>query len=164
MKANEIFQGMSDERCRGLFEYLRAEQREIYAAAVGTLAANRKLRPVFVQKKSVQDQITWLIKNIKMKASAEIGENVLQLWLLKGNRDLLVTFLDRLGIEHDGEGAADDIPEEIPADKLDSTITEMLKDHDPDLVRIYLQTFQLQRPNGWDTIATALEEHEELKA
>ena len=161
--ANEIFQDVKPETAASVFQYLRDEQREVYKASISSLAANRKLRPVFVQRKPTPDQIDWLVKNVKLRGSVEIATQVLQLWLLKAHPALLTGFLDGLGIEHDGEGAADDIPDELDAKKLESTVNDLLKNHDPELVRIYLHIFQLQRPDGWEELTKLIETTPDLQ-
>ena len=161
--ANEIFQDVKPETAASVFQYLRDEQREVYKASINSLAANRKLRPVFVQRKPTPEQIDWLVKNAKLRGSVEIATQVLQLWLLKAHPALLISFLDGLGIEHDGEGAADDIPDNLDAKKLESTVNDLLKSHDPELVRIYLHIFQLQRAKGWEELTALIEATPELQ-
>lgn len=135
-----------------MFHYLRTEQKEVYQTAVATLAQGRKLRPVFIQKKRPEDQYVWLQKTTKLRGSEAVAEHLLQLWLLKAHQPLLVKFLDGVGIEHDGEGAADDLPDDLDAKKLKKTIDDLLGDHDAELIRIYLYTFQLQKGGGWEAI------------
>ncbi len=156
MKANEIFSAMSDELASSVFSYLRQEQREVYTAALVSMTARRNLRPVFIQKKSGDQQVTWMVKQAKMRGSEEIGEHVLQLWLMKGHSEMLIDFLDSLGIEHDGEGAADDIPDEFDADKLKETVATLKEKYGAELTRVYLQVFQLQRSNPWPEIDEAI--------
>lgn len=162
MKAYEMFQEMRPETAASVFQFLRDEQREVYTASLASLASNRKLRPVFVQRKPGPAQIDWLVKNVKLKGSNEIAEHVLQLWLMKAHPEMLKTFLDGLGIEHDGEGAADDIPDDIDAKKLKTTVDKLLKSHDPEVVAVYLETFQLQRPDGWTEISELIAATPEL--
>lgn len=162
-QAHEIFQKMKPETAASVFQYLRDEQRDVYKASISSLASNRKLRPVIVQRKSVGEQIDWLVKNVKLRGSGEIATQVLQLWLLKGHQELLTGFLDGLGIKHDGEGAADDIPDDIDAKKLKKTVTDLLKKHDAELVCIYLHIFQLQRPDGWPEITALIAATPELQ-
>lgn len=157
MKAHQIFQEMQPEMARSVFQYLRDEQREVYSASLATLAQNRKLRPVFIQRKPAPQQIDWLVKNIQLKGSDEIAEHVIQLWLMKGHQDLLTDFLDGVGIEHDGEGAAEELPEKIDEKKLKKTVDSLLGKHDPDLVRIYIHVFQLQQYGGWPEIDKLIE-------
>lgn len=158
----ELFQEMKPETALSVFQYLRDEQREVYKATISSLTANRKLRPVFIQRKPVPEQIDWMLKNVKLRGSAEVAAQILQLWLLKAKTEVLTDFLDGLGIEHDGKGAADDLPDELDAKKLKSTVGGMLKKHDPEVVAIYLQIFQTQRPGGWDTLAALIAETPEL--
>ncbi len=163
MKAYELFQEMKTETAVSVFQFLRDEQREVYSASLASLAGNRKLRPVFIQRKPADQQVAWMAKNIRLKGSSEIAEHVIQLWLLKAHQKLLIEFLDGVGIEHDGEGAAEDLPENLDAKKLKSTVTKLLGDHDPEFVRIYLHTFQLQRPEGWDELTKLIAETPELQ-
>lgn len=157
MKAHQIFQEIQDETARSVFQYLRDEQREVYSASLATLAQNRKLRPVFIQRKPAPQQIDWLVKNVRLKGSDEIAEHVIQLWLMKGHQDLLIDFLDGMDIEHDGEGAAEDLPDEIDEKKLKKTVDTLLGKYDEELVRIYIHVFQLQQPEGWPEIEKLIE-------
>jgi ribosomal protein S1 len=88
---------------------------------------------------------------------------MLQLWLLKGKEQMIVDFLDAAGIKHDGKGQVDDLPETLDAKQVKDGIDAMLKNHPAEHVSLYLHVFQLQRPEGWPTIAEALEKREELK-
>jgi len=163
MKAFEIFQKMNPETAVSVFQFLRNEQREVYSASLAALAANRKLRPVFIQRKPVAEQIAWLGRNVQLRGSDEVAEQTIQLWLLKENKELLVDFLDGLGIKHDGDGAADDIPEKLNAKKLKATVAKLLKDYDPERVRIYLHIFQTQSSKGWPELEKLVAETPELQ-
>jgi hypothetical protein len=154
---------MKPETALAVFQYLRDEQREVYKATISSLATNRKLRPVIIQRKPVPEQIEWMLKNVKLRGSAEVAAQVLQLWLLKGHTAVLTAFLDGLGISHDGEGAADDIPDEFDAKKLKSTVASLLKNHDAEIVRIYLHIFQLQKSDGWPELTALIESTPELR-
>ena len=50
MKACEIFQQISPSLGTEIIRYLRTDLKEVYRAAVTTLAQQKKLRPEFVQK------------------------------------------------------------------------------------------------------------------
>ncbi len=156
-QAYELFQEMKPETALSLFRYLRDEQREVYKATVNSLAKERKLRPVFIQRKSLPDQIEWMLKNVKLRGGAEVAAQILQLWLLKAQTPVLTEFLDGLGIPHDGEGAADDIPDELDAKKVKSTVAALVKKHDPEVVAIYLNIFQTQKEGGWPELEAVIE-------
>ncbi|MDA7672839.1 hypothetical protein N8615_00425 [Verrucomicrobiales bacterium] len=163
MKAYEIFKESSDDLGISIFQYLRDEQKEVYQASLASLTQNRRLRPVFIQRKPVAQQIVWLLKNVQLKGSNEIAEHVLQLWLMKAHQAVLVEFLDGNGIEHDGEGAADDLPDDLDAKKLKTTVEKLLADHDSEVIRAYLHTFNLQSLDGFDALNALITETPELQ-
>jgi len=147
-----------------MFQWVRAEEKDLYKATLATLATNRKLRPVFVQKKPVEGQIEWLHKTLKLRTSDMIGEHLFQVWLMQGKQDLLITFCDGMGIEHDGKGTVTgDLPEEVDAEKLKTTVDSMLEGNEANVVTLYLQVFNLQRPGGWETVSELLQSDERLK-
>lgn len=148
---------------RDIFHYMRTEQKEVYATAVGALAGQRKLRPVFVTKKRPDDQYAWLHKISQMKFADGIDENILQMWLLKARKEMLVTFLGEAGIEHDGEGGVDELPDDLEADKVKAAVDKLLSEYPGEEVAIYLHLFQLQRLDGWPAIADVLENDDRVK-
>lgn len=162
MQTHELFQHMSEDTASSVFGYFREEERDAYRGAIATLAGQRKLRPVFVTKKSVPDQFAWLKKSCARKQAADAGEHLLQIWLLRARSELLVQFLDGVGIEHDGSGAVDNLPESLDAEKLKSTVDGLVEKYPAEEVAIYLHVFQAQTPDGWPQLAELLEQDERL--
>lgn len=163
MRAYQLFQYLSPELAAGIVRDMQTEQREGYRAALAKLAEQKRLRPVFVQRKSREDQARWMSTQLGLKTADEVAESLLQVWLVKCQQDLIVTFLDNAGISHDGEGSIEDLPDKIEEDKLDAAINACLKTHPPEIVALYLRVFQLQQGNGWPEIARVLETDERLR-
>ena len=163
MKAYEIFQNLDDKLANEIIGYFRVDSRDIYKATVTSLATQRKLRAAFVQKKPGADQIAWVVKTLKLKMADTVGEHLLQVWLLKEQKDMLIRFVGDLGIEHDDDGGVENLPETIEADKLKAAIDHLLEDSPANVVTLYLRVFQIQQPGGWPAIAEALETDGRLK-
>ena len=54
-----------------------------------------------------------------MRGNEAVGENLLQIWLLKSRGEMLAIFLDAVGVKHDGKGGVDgDIPPSFDAAKV----------------------------------------------
>ncbi len=147
---------MTDETAKAVFGYFRDEERDAYKGAIATLAEQRKLRPVFVSKKSVPEQFAWLKSACARKQSAGAAEHLLQIWLLRARSEMLIKFLDGVGISHDGSGAVDDLPDTLDAEKLKSTADALLAEYPAEEVVIYLHVFQGQTPEGWSELAELL--------
>jgi len=163
VRAYQLFQAVSDALAEDVFRSLRETHRDVYKGVVISLAQERRLRPVFIQRKPVDAQIDWLVKTVKLKSSDGVAEHILQVWLLKSHKDLLVGFLDGLGIEHDGEGSVDELPDELDAEKLGQAIDGVLQTHPPELVATYLWVFQMQKPEGWPALIEILREDARLR-
>ena len=92
-----------------------------------------------------------------------MGEHLFQLFFMKGNEELLVTFCDSMGIEHDGKGSVEgELPESLDADKVKAAVSALLEKFDHKLVTAYLYIFNLQTKDGWDSITNVLESDKSL--
>ncbi|MDX1679732.1 MAG: hypothetical protein R3242_03280 [Akkermansiaceae bacterium] len=163
MKANEIYSALSPELIQQMLNWFRDEDRKVYKTAVASLAAQQKLRPVFIERKPLPEQYAWIHKTLKLKASNGIGEHLLQAWLMGGQKQMLATFCDIMGIEHEEGTVNGELPESMEAGKLDNAVEMLLEEHDPQLVAIYLTCFNQQRPDGWPELTAKLENDERLK-
>lgn len=157
MKAHLMFTAMPVELGQEIAGWLRDTERDVYRSALMSLAAQRKLRPVFITRKSKTEQAQWMIDQLKLRLNEAIGENLLQVWLMKGHSEMLVRFLDGIGVSHDGRGGIDgDIPAELDAEKVNAAVAALLAEFPSGRVAIYLNLFQLQQPNGWPAITDAI--------
>lgn len=164
MQANELYQAIDPAVIQDMFSWMRETEKDLYKTSLSTLANNRKLRPVFVQKKSIPDQITWMHNTLKLRTSNTIGEHLLQVWFMQGQKDLLVTFCDNMDIKHNGEGAVEgDLPESLDAEKLKTSVDTLVEKYDPKVVTLYLQIFNMQTEDGWPALTEALVTDERLK-
>ena len=160
---HELYQKMTPETAAAGLAFLRKEDRETYKTGLSSLAIQRKLRPAFIQKRSGDKQIEWMVEQMKMKTSVAVGEHMLQNWLMKEHTDMLVLFLDKLEIDHDGEGSVDgELPDELDDAKLNDAIDSVLAKKDAEVVAIYLHMFKLQRPVEWDNLGAMLKDDPRL--
>lgn len=160
---HELYQKMKPETAIAGLLYLRKEDRDTYKTGLSSLAIQRKLRPAFIQKRSADKQMEWMIEMMKMKTSVAVAEHMLQTWLMKEHTDMLVMFLDKLEIDHDGEGSVDgELPDELDDGKLNGAIDQILGRKDAEVVAIYLHMFKLQRPVEWDNLGKILNEDKRL--
>ncbi len=163
MTANQLLHAIGPELRQEIIGYLQTDQRPAYRAVIQNLASARKLRPVYVQSKSKTEQATWLLEQLRMRQNEEVTAQIFQIWLLKGQSQMLVTFLDAAGIKHNGEGEVDDLPEDIEEDKAEAGIAALLAAFPEKNVALYLHMFQMQRPEGFAGVTAALTKHPALK-
>jgi hypothetical protein len=158
MTAHEMFQKMPAELGQSIVGWLREAEREVFRTALTSLAQQRKLRPVFVTRKPAREQAAWLVDQLKMRGNEAVGENLLQIWLMKGRSEMLSTFLDAVGVSHDGKGGIDgEIPAVLDPDKVKAGAATLLEKFPAGEVAVYLNLFQLQQAGGWPQIAEVIE-------
>jgi hypothetical protein len=163
VKPYELYKNVAPSVIEEMFLFFREHERDIYKSTLASLASNRKLRPVFVQKKPVAEQIAWMHKTLQLRTSDMIGEHLLQIFFMKGQQSLLTTFCDTMEIPHNGEGSVEGaLPESLDADKLKAAVDALLVDHDPKLITLYLRVFNLQTQDGWETLQSLLDSDERL--
>jgi hypothetical protein len=156
MKAYYIFQQADEQTISDILDWMRNQERGIYRAAVRELGALKKLRPEFIQRKPLPEQFAFIKKMLSSKPGNEIGDHLLQVWLLRKHNDMLITFLNTLGIEHDGHGIVDVLPESLDKEKLAKAVDELFDKYTAGAASVYLQMFQMQTEEGWAELAEVL--------
>lgn len=158
MKSHELYSAVDPEIVNDMLDWFRANDRNVYKSAVATLAGNRKLRPVFIQKKPLPEQYAWIRKTLALKACDTIAEHLLQAYLMAAQQSMLAMFCDGLGIPHDGKGSVvGDLPKKIDAARLDETVERLVDIFDPRLFTFYLHAFNMQVDGGWPELSAKIE-------
>jgi hypothetical protein len=163
MTAIQLLQAVGEDLRNEIISYLQTEQRPAYRAVIQNLATARKLRPIYVQSKSKAEQAAWLLDQMRLRTNEEVTAQILQIWLLKGQSQMLVTFLDAAGIPHNGEGEVEELPEDISEDNAESGVAALLAAYPEKNVALYLHMFQMQKPEGFSGISAVIEKRPELK-
>jgi hypothetical protein len=156
MKCYELFGKLSPELTNEIFAYLLEFEKPVYKAMVQNIASRRKLRPVFIERKPRQERHLWLHQALSLKSADDLTMQLLQIWLLGAQREMICEFLDSLGIEHDGKGVVDNLPAAPSRDKLNETISKLLEKRSPEAVALYLHAFQAMDETGWSILDEAL--------
>lgn len=156
LKCYEIFERSSPELINEVFTHLHDKEKAVYKAAIQNLAAQWKLRPVFVERKPKAERHLWLKRALSRKPADEFAVQVLQIWLLGAQRDLICEFLDQLGIPHDGKGVVDNLPPEPSREHLERAVNALLDKHPPEVVAVYLNAFQAMDDHGWSGLDQVL--------
>lgn len=163
MKAYEIYTAADSSLVQEMLDWFRKNDRNGYKSIVATLAANRKLRTEFVQKKSLTEQYAWIHKTLKIPACEGVGEHFLQAYLLSAQQSLLGMFCDGMGIPHDGKGAVvGDIPKDLDSERLNTTVERLVDIFEPKMLTLYLRCFNLQKPGGWTVLTEKLDSDSRL--
>ena len=156
MKPYEICSRISPELMNSVLVFLLEHEKPVYKAIIQNIAARRKLRPVYIERKPKIERHLWIQRALSSKGSDDLAVQLLQIWLLGEYREMICDFLDLLGIKHDGKGVVDDLPPEPPREVLTQTITKLLEKYHREIVAVYLHAFQAMDETGWSTLGEVL--------
>ena len=164
MKSHEIFQQMSPALAADIFTFLQTEQKPVYKAAIQGLANQRNLRGVFVERKPPAERFPWMQAAFGRKISDSLASHVLQAWLLGANKEMLCDFLDALEIKHAEDGTVDELPPELPKEKIAGAVEKLLEKYPPEKVAVYLHAFrEMDTAAQWPALDEILAEEPRVK-
>ena len=163
LKPHEIFGQMPAAVAAEVFQFLHEKEKPLYKATIETLAKQRHLRPVFVERKPRPERHAWMQEALGRKANEGVAAHLLQIWLVGAHSKLLCEFLDALGIAHDENGTIETLPPAPEKAELQRAVDSVLERHEAGVVSVYLHAFQALDETGWSTLAELLMEDERLR-
>ncbi len=161
LTAHEIFCFMSPTLALEILDNVHATQREVYRAALATVAEARKVRVVFIERKTRAEQHKDMLASISRPNLEVLALNLLQAWLLKNQTQMLVDFLDALGIKHE-KGMVDGLPDSVLDDKLNAAVEGLLAKNPHEKVAVYLRAFNDLNDANWPNLAALLDKDSRL--
>ena len=84
------------------------------------------------------------------------ASTLIRVWLMKKHTQMLIDFLDALGIDHKA-GVVDDLPATIDDSKLKEAIEKLLGKYPREEVAVYLNAFYSMNDVSWLNLKTLLE-------
>jgi hypothetical protein len=154
---------MSPALAAQIFTFLQTEQKPVYKAAIQGLANQRNLRGVFVERKPPAERYPWMQAAFGRKISDSLASHVLQAWLLGANKEMLCDFLDTLEIKHGDDGTVDELPAEMPKEKIASAVDGLLARYPAENVGVYLHAFRdMDSAVRWPALDEILSEEPRL--
>jgi len=155
---------MSPALAAEIFTFLQTEQKPVYKAAIQGLANQRNLRGVFIERKPPAERFPWMQAAFARKISDSLASHVLQAWLLGANKEMLCDFLDALEIKHADDGTVDELPPEVPKEKIAMAVDRLLGKYRAENVGAYLHAFRdMDNTVQWPALDEVLAEEARLK-
>lgn len=126
MRPFQLFATMKPEQARALLAALEEKAPIAWAQVLGLTAGAIKARPVFVKKQPPERRAELMRKALSRVASDPIAEEMLAVYFLECRNEVLVDWLDRIGVEHD-KGTLAGEPKEPSAKKLAEAVSGFRK-------------------------------------
>ncbi len=162
LTAHELIGFMSSGRAAEILEYAYQSDKELYKATLSAVAQAKKVRPVFLEKQPRQGRHVSMLTTLSKPTLELAAATLIRGWLVKQHKQLLVDFLDALGIAHK-DGVVDDLPESMDDARLGAAVEAVLARHPPEVVAIYLHAFYEMNEARWPNLRVMLESDPRLQ-
>ena len=138
--------------------------KKLYRTAVEVMAPRMGVRvPTLLETPKAQRHATWI--QILARPEMEVlSFNLLSSWLIETQRPMLCAWLDALGIEHGENGCADNFPAQPDAALLKKGVDTLLAQFDPQIVGVYLRTFNQIDETQWPALDEIVRSEPRLQA
>ena len=156
LTSHELLGFMSPPLALEILTYTYESDKPLYRAALGAVAEARKLRPIFLERQPRPQRHTAMLATLARPPLELVAGNLLRAWLLKKHKQMLVDFLDELGIAHQ-DGVVDELPAAMDEAKLRAAVDVLLGKYPPEVVAVYLHAFSEMNTVGWSPLKTMLE-------
>jgi len=158
MRPYQLFSAMAPEQGRALLEALREKAPVAYAQALGLTAGAMKARPLFLQRLAPERRAELVRKALARVASNPVAEEMLAVYFIECRNELLVEWLDLLGVKHE-KGTLDGEPQEPAAKKLAAAVEAFRKaagDADRADRELLMRAFSAQSSIEWPKLDALL--------
>jgi hypothetical protein len=162
LTSHELLGFMSPPLALDILTYAYETDKPLYRATLGAVAEARKLRPVFLERQPRPQRHAAMLATLTRPALDLVAGNLLRIWLLKKHKQMLIDFLDALGIPHQ-EGVVDELPSAMDEAKIRAAVDALLGKYPPEVVAVYLHAFSEMNTVGWPHLKTMLESDPRLQ-
>ncbi len=153
---------MSPALALEILTYTYESDKPMYKTTLAAVAEARKLRPVFLERQPRQQRHTMMLATLARPALELVTGNLLRNWLLKKHKDMLVDFLNSLGIQHK-DGVVEDLPSSVDDEKLKTAVDGLLAKYPPEHVAVYLHAFNEMNEVEWANLTKMLADDKRLQ-
>lgn len=149
MRSFQVFAAMTPEQATEIMTGLKQQAPGMFAQALAAAAAALKSRPVTLARQPIEKQAASVRRALARVAASPVAEELLAVYFLECQKDLLLEWLDTLGIDHEDGTLASDVPEAPPVKKLEQA-TKAFRSVDDDINReLLLAAFAAQGSIEW---------------
>lgn len=156
MKPHQVFARMKPERAVALLGAIKQKLPGVYTQAVGAACFTLKARPQFLMKQSNEKRAELIRQALARVAAAPIAEEVLAAYFLEIRRELLVEWLDALGIDHENGILKNEDPQAPAQEALEVAVAKFRAGEDAADRELLLEAFAAQGAVEWPSLDALL--------
>jgi len=156
LTSHELYGFMSPKLALEILTYAFESDKPLYRVTLQAVAEARRVRPVFLERQPRTERHSQMLSTLARPSLELVTSNLIRTWLVKKHKNMLIDFLNALGIQHN-EGVVEDLPESMTDEKLRPAIDVLLAKYPQEAVSVYLHAFNDMNEANWPNLKTMLE-------
>ena len=148
---------MSPERATSLMRVLAERAPVMFASALQLAGATLKTRPAYLQRQPLEKRAASIRRALARVAANGVAEETLAVYFVECRKQLLIEWLDLLGVPHEDGILADDSPAPPAEAELRKAIERFRGDGDDADRELLLQAFAAQESIDWPALEALLD-------
>jgi hypothetical protein len=162
LTSHELLGFMSPTLALDILTYTHETDKPLYQATLNAVAEARKLRPAYFKRQPRTQQQAMMLATLARPALEMVTGNLIRAWLLKKHKQMLVDFLNSLGIAHE-EGVVEQLPPAMDDAKVRAAVEALLPRYPPEAVAVYLHAFNEMNEVEWPSLKAMLDSDPRLQ-
>jgi hypothetical protein len=149
MRSFQVFAAMTPEQATGMLTSLKEEVPGMFTQAVVAAAAAFKARPVYVARQPIEKQAASIRRALSRVSASTFAEELLAVYFIECKKELLIEWLDSIGIEHEDGTLTEDEPKQPAKAALGKAVKAFLAVDDDPNRDLLLAAFAAQNSIDW---------------
>jgi hypothetical protein len=162
LTSHELFGFMSPNLANEILSFTHESDKPTYKTTLAAVAQARHVRPVFLERQPRAQCHAAIVSSLSKPALEAVAAGLIRVWLVKKQRQMLVDFLNALGLPN-SEGVVEDLPATMDDAKLKAAIDTLLGKYPGEAVAVYLNAFNDMNEANWANLKTMLEGDKRLQ-
>jgi hypothetical protein len=156
MRSYQVFAGLAPAHAQQLFKLLSEKAPAMFVQALAAASAALKARPVYLQRQPFEKRVEAVRRALSRVAANPIADEVLAVYFIECRKELLIEWLDGVGVAHkDGTLEADAPPQPAEKKLRDAVARFRGAADDPDR-ELLLKAFAAQDAIEWPVLDALL--------
>jgi hypothetical protein len=156
MRSYQVFASMTPEQATAMMRVLAEKVPGMFDQAVAAASAALKARPVYLQRQPFEKRADAVRRALARVAANDVASEILAVYFLECRKELLVEWLDLLGLEHDEGTLKADTPEPPGEARLREACATFRGAGDEADRELLLRAFAAQEAIDWPDLEALL--------
>ena len=152
MRSYQVFAAMTPERAVAMMRVLSKQSPGLFRQAVDAAAIAIKARPIYMRRQPFEKRAEAVRRSLARVIANPVADELLAVYFLECRKDLLILWLDKVGLAHDDGTLEDDVPKEPTPEHLRKAVDEFLGADDDEDRDLLLRAFAAQEAVDWPTL------------